>query len=115
MDIKTDSFSIHARQPKKNVVVFYDHYTKNYTAGTGYDKRVHISGAMHKLTIKISDLQLHDSGLYLGTYSKFDVEKNAEEEKEACSALLFVNGKNLFVFRIYILGNIVVDVTLLHY
>lgn len=107
-----DSLKLYARLPSMHLVGFYDNHTKSFSSKE-YTKRVKISGPIDKLTISISDMQLDDSGLYIGCYSKFD--KNQEVEEEGCSTLLFVNGKNAFVFRIYFFGKIDADSTLLHY
>ncbi|MCI4385305.1 hypothetical protein PGIGA_G00048900 [Pangasianodon gigas] len=90
-DNKNDHLSLYARLPRKHVVLAYDGHTNNFSLGEQYTERVKISGTMHKLTVRISDLQLNDSGLYIGLYRKFNLEKNVDEEEEGCNILLFVN------------------------
>lgn len=91
-DDKKDHFMLYARLPSKHIVVVFDKNTGNATLSNGYSERVKIGKNMHKLTVRISDLQLDDSGLYIGEYSKYDVDKNVEDKKEGCSILLFVKG-----------------------
>ncbi|KAF4092315.1 hypothetical protein AMELA_G00019510 [Ameiurus melas] len=69
----------------------YDKQTNDFTLSMEYKKRVKINGTMQKLTITISDLRLEDSGLYIGLYSKYDLEKKEEVEEEGCCMLLLVN------------------------
>lgn len=101
-----ESFSLYARYPSKHVLVVYDEKTNKHTLGNEYKGRINISGTIDHLKIVINALQLNDSGLYLGHYNKYNIEKNEEEIEEGCAVLLFVKGKNLYVSRIYILGNI---------
>lgn len=91
-DDKKDHFMLYARLPSKHIVVVFDKNTGKATLSNGYSERVKIGKNMHKLTVRISDLQLDDSGLYIGEYSKYDVDKNVEDKKEGCSILLFVKG-----------------------
>lgn len=114
-DNEKDNLGLYARLSSKHVVGVYDKQTNNVTLSNEYSKRVKISGPLQKVTMTISDLQLKDSGLYIGLYKKYDVEKNEEVEEEGCCILLFVNGKHASIFRLYILGNIDADSTLLCY
>lgn len=104
VDNTIDNLRLYVRLPIKHLVVLYDNNTNEFTISMAYTKRVKISGHLNKLTISISDMQLDDSGLYIGWYSKYDLSKSQELEEEGCSTLLFVNGKNAFVFRICIFG-----------
>ncbi|XP_017339533.1 uncharacterized protein LOC108274132 [Ictalurus punctatus] len=90
-DNEKDNLELYARLPGKHVVGVYDKQTNNVTLSNEYSKRVKISGPLQKVTMTISDLQLKDSGLYIGLYKKYDVEKKKEVEEEGCSILLFVN------------------------
>lgn len=112
-DSKKDSLILYARFPSIHIVLSYDH-TTNYTLNTEYKERVKVSGTLHKCTIKISDMQLKDSALYYGIYSKLNKQKNGEEKEEGCSILLFVNGEYAPVFRFYISDNIDAHSTLLY-
>ncbi|KAF5896971.1 nicotinamide riboside kinase 1 isoform X1, partial [Clarias magur] len=93
-DNKKDNFSLFARHPGKDIMVFYDKNTNSFTIEEQYRERVSISGSIQKITMELKDLQLKDSGLYLGQYSKFNLEKNVEEEEEGCAILLHVKEVN---------------------
>lgn len=105
MNCKTDlevqeTFSLYARYPHKDALLEYDKKSSEITLGKKYKERVKTSGSMEKLNVVINALQPSDSGLYLGEYRRFNPEKNLQDVEEGCKVLLFVNGKNLFVYRI---------------
>lgn len=91
-DAEKDHIILYARLPSKHIVLTWDKSTNITNLGKGYSERVKISGTMHKLTVRISDLQLNDSGMYISLYSKYDVAKDGEEEEEGCIILLLVKG-----------------------
>lgn len=92
-DGQKDNFKLFANVPSKHIVVVYDKQTNNFTISKEYKERVTIKGPFNKPTMELKNLQLEDSGLYVGQYSKFNVEKNLEEKEEGCAIFLHVNGK----------------------
>ncbi|KAM9457269.1 uncharacterized protein Hap1MRO34_018512 [Clarias gariepinus] len=94
-DGQKDNFKLFANVPSKHIVVVYDKQTNNYTISKEYKERVTIKGPFDKITMELKDLQLGDSGLYVGQYSNFNLQKNVEEEEEVCAILLHVNEEKI--------------------
>ncbi|KAI5097585.1 tachykinin-4 precursor [Silurus meridionalis] len=90
-DTKFDNLELLARIPNKHVVMVFDKNTDSKNLGMEYSGRVTSSGTIDKLSITISNLQLNESGLYIGIYSKYDLGQQQIVKEEGCSVLLFVN------------------------
>ncbi|XP_053371113.1 uncharacterized protein LOC128544848 isoform X2 [Clarias gariepinus] len=99
-DGQKDNFKLFANVPSKHIVVVYDKQTNNYTISKEYKERVTIKGPFDKITMELKDLQLGDSGLYVGQYSNFNLQKNVEEEEEVCAILLHVNEAQILIFAL---------------